>query len=146
MSERQAESDAVEYRAPEGWVRRELRGIPASLGAVWTRRVDGAWRYAALLDDSHANALGTIHGGVLMSFFDHAMSLLVWEACGRAACATVQLDCQFLEALKPPVFVELDATILKMGRGLAFARGRLRAGDVGAMEASGVWRISAPAP
>jgi acyl-coenzyme A thioesterase PaaI-like protein len=122
-----------------------MKGIPASLGALWTRRDGSGWRYAVQLDQSHANAQGFVHGGVLMTFADHALSLMVWEASGRALCSTIHLDSHFLSAVRPPAFVELDGRILKQGRNLAFLRGVLRVDGVDVMEASGVWSI-APAP
>lgn len=122
-----------------------MKGIPASLGALWTRRDGSSWRYAVQLDESHANAQGFVHGGVLMTFADHALSLMVWEASGRALCSTIHLDSHFLSAVRPPAFVELDGQILKQGRNVAFLRGVLRVDGADIMEASGVWSI-APAP
>ena len=71
---------------PAPWRRRELQGIPDSLEALWTRRGDEGWHYGLQLREGHANAQGFVHGGVLMTFMDHALSLLAWEASGRAAC------------------------------------------------------------
>lgn len=129
-------------KEPSDWTRREMKGIPASLGALWTRREEDGWRYAVQLDESHANAQGFIHGGVLMTFLDHAMSLLIWEAAGRAMTSTIHLDSHFLSAIRPPAFVELDAEILKQGRATVFARGVLRVDDKAVMEATGVWSIA----
>jgi acyl-coenzyme A thioesterase PaaI-like protein len=128
---------------PAPWRRREFPGIPESLAALWTRRDDdGCWHYGLQLQAGHANAQGFVHGGVLMTFMDHALSLLVWEASGRATCSTVQLDSHFLEAVRPPAFVELDAEILRQGRSMMFVRGTLRMDDSDIMQATGVWRIS----
>lgn len=126
----------------QAWSRREMKGIPASLGALWTRRDGDAWRYAVQLDASHANAQGQVHGGVLMTFMDHALSLLVWEASGRAMCSTVHLDSHFLRAVQPPAFVELDGEILRRGKSLIFARGVLRVEGREVMEATGVWNVA----
>ena len=140
------DEDAIpeQENTPPNWTRREMKGIPASLGALWTRRDDNGWRYAIKLDRSHTNAQGFIHGGVLMTFMDHGLSLLVWEASGRAMCSTVHLDSHFLSAVRPPAFVELDARILKQGRSMAFARGTLRVDGKDVMEATGVWSIVPP--
>ena len=126
---------------PAPWRRRELQGIPDSLEALWTRRDDDGWRYGLQLREGHANAQGFVHGGVLMTFMDHALSLLAWEASGRAACTTVQLDSHFLEAVRPPAFVELDAEILRQGRSMIFMRGTLRSDGSDIMQATGVWRV-----
>ncbi len=127
---------------PAGWTRREMKGIPASLGALWTQRDHDGWHYAVQLDESHTNAQGFIHGGVLMTFMDHGLSLLVWEAAGRAMSSTIHLDSHFLQAVRPPAFIELHGQILRQGRRLAFARGVLRADGEEVMEATGVWSIS----
>lgn len=132
--------------SPQDWTRREMKGLPAGLDALWTQKSDEGWRYAIKLDESHANAQGMIHGGVMMTFLDHALSLLIWEKSGRAICSTVQLDSHFLSAVKPPAFLELDAEIIKQGKKMAFVRGRLRQGDKIVMEATGVWSISQPRP
>ena len=131
--------------APADWKRREMKGIPASLGALYTRRDDNGWRYAVQLDNSHANAQGFVHGGVLMTFMDHAMALLIWEATDRAMTSTVHLDSHFLASVRPPAFVECDGQILRRGKNLVFARGVLRVDGSDVFEATGVWSI-VPAP
>lgn len=131
-------------KAPSHWTRREFKGIPDSLAALWTHRDEKGWHYGVQLDEGHANAQGFIHGGVLVTFLDHALSLLVWEASGRSICSTVQLDSHFLEALRPPAFVTLEADILKQGRSMMFARGTLRVDDRAVMQATGVWRVQQP--
>lgn len=129
--------------APDGWTRRAMKGLPASIdNALFTQRDGDSWRYAIQLDKSHANAQGAIHGGVLMTFMDHALSLMIWEASGRAMCSTVHLDNHFLKAVRAPAFVELHGEIRKQGRSLAFARGVLRVDGVDVMEATGVWSIA----
>ena len=120
-----------------------MKGIPASLGALWTQRDDSGWRYGVQLDESHCNSQGLIHGGVLMTFMDHGLSLIIWEAVGRAMTSTIHLDSHFLAAVRPPAFVELDTRILRQGRNTVFARGTLRVGETPVMEATGVWSIDA---
>ncbi|WP_317928911.1 PaaI family thioesterase [Halioxenophilus sp. WMMB6] len=131
---------------PEGWTRREMKGIPASLGALWTQKGENGWHYAIQLDETHANAQGFIHGGVMMSFIDHALSLLIWEATDRAMCTTVHLDSHFLSGVKPPAFLKLNAEIIKKGRNLVFARGALLLEDKTVMEANGVWSVVPRSP
>jgi acyl-coenzyme A thioesterase PaaI-like protein len=134
-------SDTESGQAPANWTRREMKGIPASLGALWTCKGDNGWRYGIQLDASHCNSQGIIHGGVLMSFMDHGLSLMIWEASGRAACSTVHLDSHFLAPLRPPCFVELDGQILRQGKKMAFLRGTLICDGKPVMDATGVWSI-----
>ena len=129
--------------AADHWTRREMRGIPASLGALWTHRdADGGWRYAVQLDQSHANAQGLVHGGVIVTFMDHALSLLAWEASGRALCSTIQLDTHFLSGVRPPAFLELDARILQQGKSKIFMQGSLRQDERVVAQATGVWNVA----
>ncbi|WP_372810745.1 PaaI family thioesterase, partial [Litorivivens sp.] len=90
-----------ELTVPEGWKRREMKGIPASMEALCTRKTEQGFQYALQVDERHANAQGMLHGGVLMSFLDHGMSLIIWEATDRAFCSTVHLDSHFLAAVRP---------------------------------------------
>ena len=136
-------SDNVKSQAPANWKRREMKGIPASLGALYTLREGDSWRYGIQLDESHCNAQGFVHGGVLMTFMDHALSLMIWEAADRAMCSTVHLDNHFMAPLKAPCFVELDGKILRQGKSMAFLRGVLRSDGKDIMEATGVWSIAA---
>ena len=131
-------------QAPDHWTRREMKGIPGSLVALWTHRDKDGWRYGVQLDESHTNAQGLIHGGVLMTFMDHALSLMIWEATGRTMCSTIHLDSHFLSAVRPPAFVELDGQILRQGQTMVFARGVLRVAEEAVMEATGVWSIVPP--
>ena len=64
-----------------------------------------------------------------------------WEASERANCSTVQMNSNFLSALKAPAFVQIDTTITKKGRQMIFAHAILRVGDDPVMEVSGVWRV-----
>lgn len=146
MSSDDIKANAIELAtsAPDGWTRKAMKGLPAALDALWVQRDGDGYRYAMQLDKSHANAQGAAHGGVLMTFMDHALSLMIWEASGRAPCSTVHLDSHFLKAVRPPAFVELIGEIRKQGRSLAFARGVLRVDGVDVMEATGVWSITSP--
>jgi acyl-coenzyme A thioesterase PaaI-like protein len=126
---------------PVEWKPRAMKGVPAGLGELHTRRTEQGWRYAVQLDKSHANAQGFVHGGVLMTFMDHAMALLIWEATDRAMTSTVHLDSHFLASVKPPAFVECDGQILRRGKNLIFARGVLKVEGKDVFEATGVWSI-----
>jgi len=127
--------------APIEWKPRAMKGVPAGLGELYTRRTEQGWRYAVQLDKSHSNAQGFVHGGVLMTFMDHAMALLIWEATDRAMTSTVHLDSHFLASVKPPAFVECDGQILRRGKNLIFARGVLKVEGKDVFEATGVWSI-----
>jgi acyl-coenzyme A thioesterase PaaI-like protein len=127
--------------AAEGW--REMRGgaMPAGLGFPWAKRVDHVWRYGILTNDAHANPQGALHGGVLMTFADHGLSLLAWEAARRAPCTTIQLNTHFFAAVEPGEFVELRGEVTRATNGLVFVRGMMAAGEREVAAVDGIWRV-----
>ncbi len=131
--------------AADGW--RALPGapLPGALGVPWAKRIGEAWRYGLLTGEGHANVNGLVHGGVLMAFADHGLSMLAWEAAERALCTTIQLNTHFLDAIRPGEFLELRGEVTRRTAGLVFVRGIVAARtahaarDAGA--ADGVWRV-----
>ena len=127
--------------AADGW--RVMRGgaLPANIGLPWAKRSDHHWRYGLLTTADHANPQGALHGGVLMTFADHGLSMLAWEAAHRAPCTTIQLNTHFLAAVNPGDFVELTGEVTRATRGLVFVRGILAVGDRDVAAVDGIWRV-----
>ena len=125
----------------QGW--RPMRGnaMPAGIGVPWAKRVGDAWRYAMLTAQDHANPQGSVHGGILMTFADHALGVYAWEAAKRAPCVTIQLNTHFLAPVGPGDFVELQGDVTRATRGLVFVRGILSAGDREVAAIDGIWRV-----
>jgi acyl-coenzyme A thioesterase PaaI-like protein len=129
--------------AADGW-----RALPGGLGVPWARREDGHWLYGLQTTDAHANPNGTVHGGTLMAFADHGLSILAWEAAERGLCTTIHLNTHFLDAVRPDAFVILRGEIAKRTRGLVFLRGVISAReaedsrDIASVD--GIWRILRP--
>jgi acyl-coenzyme A thioesterase PaaI-like protein len=134
--------------AANGW--RALPGapMPAGLGVPWAKKLETGWVYGLATGPEHANPSGVVHGGVLMAFADHGLSVLAWEAAERAPCTTIQLNTHFLDAIKPGEFIELHGEVTRRTRGLVFVRGRVAAYHpdqrraVGAVD--GIWRVLRP--
>jgi acyl-coenzyme A thioesterase PaaI-like protein len=127
--------------AADGW--RPMRGgaLPAGLGTPWSKRNGDGWRYGLLTTEEHANPQGVVHGGVLMAFADHGLSLLAWEAASRAPCTTIQLNTHFLSAVIPGAFLELSGEVTRATRGLVFVRGLIATGGRDAVAIDAIWRI-----
>ena len=131
--------------AEHGWHALTEWPLPGQFGTFWARRSDETWRYGVLTDASHANNNGVVHGGVLMTVADHALSFLAWEAVERHACTTIQLNTHFLDAIHPGEFVEVRGEVSRRTRGLVFLRGEVlahgghAARPVGAVD--GIWRV-----
>ena len=134
--------------AEDGWRALPGAAMPSGLGVPWSKRVDGRWHYGLLTTADHDNGSGVVHGGVLMAFADHGLSLLAWEAADRGPCTTIQLNTHFLDGIKPGEFIELRGEVTRRTRGLVFVRGVIGARhgddmrDVGAID--GIWRVLRP--
>ena len=127
--------------AAAGWRALPGAALPSGLGVPWAKKHEGQWRYGLLTVAAHANPQGAVHGGVLMTFVDHGLSLLAWEAAGRLPCATVQLNSHFLDAVRPGDFVELQGEVPRRGRALVFVRGLVSVADRAVVAADGIWRV-----
>ena len=127
--------------AAAGWRLMTSGAMPAGIGVPWSKRGDTGWRYAMMMTEAHLNPQGVIHGGILMTFADHGLSLYAWEAAKRQPCTTIQLNTHFLAAVKPGDFVELTGEITRVTRALVFVRGLLSVEGRDAAAMDGIWRI-----
>ena len=76
----------------DGWNPRSLDGFFGLVGPLWTRKEEGTWAYGFMAEPRHTNPAGVVHGGMLVTLIDHALSAIAWEANERRPCVTVQLD------------------------------------------------------
>jgi acyl-coenzyme A thioesterase PaaI-like protein len=127
--------------AVAGWRAMSRAALPSGLGIPWARRHDGLWHYGLLTAAAHANPQGAVHGGVLMTFADHSLSMLAWEAASRQPCVTIQLNGHFLDAVRPGEFVELRGEITRRSPTLVFVRGLMSVHGREVVAADGIWRV-----
>ena len=130
----------------DGWKQVGRHGFIKLLGPMFTRRVGDTWEYAILLDERHLNPAGVVHGGVLMSLVDSAISLVAWEATGRVTALTAQLDSHFMGSAYAGDFVIGRAEVMKKTSSLVFLRGTLSVRDETIMSALAVMKIMKPRP
>ena len=83
---------------PAGWQAFEDQGFVAHVGPVYHRTVEGRRDFAFRAEDKHANLIGIVMGGMLVTFADRALGICAIEAAGGANCVTIQLDTQFIDA------------------------------------------------
>lgn len=100
------------------WREMRVAGFMSRLGQLQALRGPDGWRYGLLADDSHLNAVGVVHGGVITSLIDHTVALCAWEAAGRRPVVTVQCDTRFLAPARSGDFIEARAMLHHQGRSL----------------------------
>jgi uncharacterized protein (TIGR00369 family) len=129
--------------ALDGWKPRALGGFFGLVGPLWARKEGDAWAYAFLAEAKHTNPAGIVHGGMLTTLMDHALSAVAWEANERRPCVTVQLDVQFLSAVRPGQLVEARGRIVRQTSSLVFMQGNLSVAGEEVVAASAVLKIAA---
>ncbi|MFT4096310.1 MAG: PaaI family thioesterase [Rhodoblastus sp.] len=141
MSEQATASEAAFDPAAHGWKTMKGPGFSSLVGPIWAKRDGDSWRYGFLAEDKHENRQGAVHGGMLMTFADHAIGFVAWEAAGRRKCVTMQLENQFLAAVKNGDFVECDTEIVRAAKTVIFLRGVLKVKGRPVMAATGIWKV-----
>lgn len=116
-------------------------GFSALVGPLFARREGEAWAYAFQSGPQHENRQGAVHGGMLMTFADHAIGATAWEAGGRRKSVTMQLDCQFVSAAIPGDFIECRGRAVRTARSVVFMAGELTVGDRVVLSATGIWKV-----
>ena len=130
---------------PEGFETMALAGEFAhTVGPFYQKRTAGGWRFGMLAEPRHTNPAGVVHGGVLITFLDHVLGKLVWDALKGEIAATVSLNADLLAAAKPGDWIEAEGKITRRTRSLVFIRGRAYLGDKAIATASGVWKVQKP--
>lgn len=111
-----------------GWSERAGQGFSALVGPIWSRREDDSWAYGLLTGEAHSNRAGLVHGGLIATLMDQALTALAWEAVERQPCVTVQLDTQYMAAARPGQFLEARGRVLRATASLVFVQGEISVG------------------
>ncbi len=129
---------AVEPAVPPGWRRKDLPGFAGLIGPLYVRKEAEGWAYGLLAGPDHLNPAGVVHGGLLTALLDHGLSAIAWEALGRRACVTVQLDTHFLAAAHAGQFLEVRGRMVRATASLVFMQGELSVGGQSVAAASAI--------
>ncbi|HXW41132.1 MAG TPA: PaaI family thioesterase [Xanthobacteraceae bacterium] len=124
--------------AAHGWERIKGHNFGELVGPIW-RRGDG--RFGIVAADKHRNHRSVIHGGVLMSLADQAMGMTGRRATGDKPHATIEMNMQFIGAVKVGDFVEAHCEVVRQTRSILFIESKLKVGARIVAAASGIWKI-----
>jgi len=129
----------------DGWRERSLPGFAGLIGPLWMRKEERAWAYGLLATNDHVNPAGIVHGGLLATLIDHALSSIAWEALERRACVTVQLDTHFLSAARAGQFLEARGRVVRATSTLVFMQGNLSVEGIEIVSACALLKVAAAA-
>ena len=134
----------LERLQAEGWQRVEVGGFSGVICPFWVHRDDGL-TIGFLSEQRHANNhMGTVHGGVLMTFADVALGYGAVEQLGGAYCATVQLQAHMVATPKVGEFISCRPEVIRRTRAMLFMRGLILADDRTVASVDGIWKILEP--
>jgi len=125
-----------------GWERLAGTHFNLAAGPYWLRRDSHGPVVAILTEERHSNGhLGTVHGGVLMTFADVALGVRVVDAIGEPLCATSQLSYSFAGAARCGQLLSCRPELVRKTSALVFVRGLIRADDKTIGSAEGIFTI-----
>jgi uncharacterized protein (TIGR00369 family) len=115
-------------------------GFMALVGPMYQRRDGDDVIFGFRVAGKHANRRGVVHGGMMMTFADHALGRLVRAQSGQTATATVSLNADFLTGPRAGDWVECRGRISRQTRSLVFVKGEVSVDGEIVMAATGVWK------
>jgi uncharacterized protein (TIGR00369 family) len=117
-------------------------GFNLYAGPVWRLPVEGdVRRFALVVADKHMNTSGNLHGGVLMTFADIAMSQTSRAVSGAQSCSTVALSCDFIGPGKLGDVIEARVRVTRQTRTMIFLSAEISVGERILGVATGLWKI-----
>jgi uncharacterized protein (TIGR00369 family) len=126
-----------------GWKKRSLGGFIDRAGPLWTCKEEAGWAYGILAEARHLNPAQLVHGGLLETLMDHALSSIAWEASGRRVCVTLQMDTHFLAPARTGMFIEARGRVMHSTSSMLFMHGMLTVGSQPVMSAQALMKILA---
>ena len=129
---------------PPGYeILRNQRGFSAHVGAMYVRKpLNGhTLAFGFRVEPHHLNQGGVVHGGMLVTFIDHALGAYVHTAAGRKPCSTISLDCNFVAPGREGDWIECTGEIGRVTSSLVFMEGKLTANGRVLMQAKGIWKV-----
>ena len=119
-------------------------GFNLFAGPFWRLDVDadrlGA-RYGFIAQPKHMNSAGSLHGGLLMTFADVAMSRTARLVASVETCNTVSLTADFVGPGKLGDLVEAAVRVTQRTRTIIFQSASIAVGERVLMTATGLWKI-----
>lgn len=106
-----------------GWERDDTDRFVCHVGQFWRRVDEGRESVGFVASEKHLNRNGTVHGGMLVTLFDHVLG----SECHRVVpqgerMATVQINTQLIRMAYPGEFVTATASVIRATRSLIFVR------------------------
>jgi uncharacterized protein (TIGR00369 family) len=110
------------------------------VGPVWRLKEGERLRFGFVVAPKHLNRAGNLHGGMLMTLADNAMAITAREASGAKRHATIELNIQFIGAVRLGEFVEAHPEVARATRSLVFMQAKMFVGTRLVVTTNGIWK------
>lgn len=127
--------------ATHGWKSLKSKGFFAEVGPLWSRPLDHGWEYGLLVEPRHENGAGVVHGGMLVTLLDQAVSMIAWAANDQQPCTTIHLDTHFVAPSVAGDFIVARGEVVRKTSSLIFLRGTLSVNNKQVMYGQGIMKI-----
>jgi uncharacterized protein (TIGR00369 family) len=139
MNDKPADSGAAAFDpARAGWKVVKQNGFGELAGPIWRH---GDARFGFLVEAKHLNFADIVHGGMLATLADQAMGMTAMRATGNKPHATIELNIQFVGAVRLNDFVEAHCEVVRLTRAIIFMQSKLMVGTRLVANATGIWKI-----
>ncbi len=128
----------------QGWKSIEAGGFTGVVGPFWIKNDGDAIAAGLIIEERHCNNhIGTVHGGVVMTFADIGLGCGVSNIMGekRFGCVTTSLNTQFISVARIGEFIYCEPEIIRKSRQLIFVRGLIKTGDKVIASCEGIWKL-----
>ena len=139
MNDKPASSEVTPFDpARAGWKIVKPIGFGELVGPIWRH---GDARFGLLVEAKHLNFVDIVHGGMLTTLADQAMGMTAFRANDNKPHATIELNMQFVGAVRLGEFVEAHCEIVRLTRAIIFMQCKLVVGTRAVANATGIWKV-----
>jgi acyl-coenzyme A thioesterase PaaI-like protein len=120
-----------------------IGGYNLHAGPIWRLAAEGDLRrFALVIANKHLNGGGNVHGGLLMTFADIAMSQTARATSGAPSCSTVSLTCDFVGPAGLGEILDARVRVTRQTRTMVFLCADIAVGTRPVAVATGLWKIA----
>ena len=117
-------------------------GFNDLLAPIYSCDDEGSLDWGFVVLDKHCNAMGSCHGGVLLTFMDIALGRGIRERLGRVkGLPTINLSMDFVSAGQKGEWLRAEIDEPDIKNSFGFTSGRVMCGDRLVARATGVFRV-----
>ena len=142
--DRTVPADSVFDPASEGWEPDVSTPFTSLIGPIWRRREGGSFVTGMLAQPKHADLRGIVHGGVILTFADHAIGVAGFYLLPDVSQITVQLATMMVDEVRIGDFIEGRSEVVGVSSSFIFIRGILRVGRRTVASSEGIWKVVKP--